>query len=403
MRLEQLRIASANLRANRTRTALTTLGIIIGVASITLVLALGDGIRQTLAGQVNGLDRNVIIVRPGNAELDSSTLSPFGTAATTSLTERDYRSVQGVKGNTQVTPLMLLSGSVTTDEGRAKHVPIVATSQALLPTLDLSVRSGQFIDEQTARDTVVLGHQTAINLYGTDEAMGQSLVVKGRPHTVIGVMKRLNSPVNLTGINLDDAVFVSLDDGKSFNQGIAQIQQLIVRTSSVDTVQTNAEAITQAVLTNHRGERDFTVLAGEALTKYAEQVFRSVLMVTAIISGVTLLVSGIGVMNIMLVGVTERTREIGIRKALGATDSDILAQFMIEALLMCVAGGIIGTILAYSIAVFLGSLMNLSPSYSPLIIASGFLLALIVGIIFGAYPAAKAARKDPISALRHYQ
>lgn len=401
---EQFRIARQNLAANRMRALLTTLGIVIGVASITVVMSLGEGIREAVSQQVGKLGGNVIVVKPGRTDNQTAnTYSPYNTAMTTTLTERDYNTAKKVGNVTEIAPVMILSGSVKDDSNHSANVPILATSEALVDILNLKVHSGQFIDAETSRDTVVLGQQLAIDIFGTDEAMGQSILVKGRRHTVIGTIKNTNTPINLSGIDLDHAAYVSLDDGKSFNQGIAQIQQLAIKVEDVTKIGNTAKAIHSAILKNHNGEQDFTTLAGREIADASSGFFASLVTVTAIISGITLVVSGIGVMNIMLVGVTERTREIGIRKALGATDQNIMVQFLIEALIMCIVGGIVGIALAYLIAFFIGSQLYFQPSINPVIIATGFGLALAVGVIFGLYPALKAARKDPIDALRQYQ
>jgi putative ABC transport system permease protein len=404
MNREQFRIAVQNLRANRLRALLTTLGIIIGVASITVVLALGEGVRQAVSRQVDKLSGNVIVVKPGRSDSKAlAAYSPYNTAMTTTLTERDFNTVKKIENVKDVAPVMIISGSVRDDAGRKENVPIIATSEALVPVLGLKIHSGQFIDEQTSRDTVVIGQQLAIDLFGTDEAMGQSLLVKGRRHTVIGVTKNTNTPINLSGIDLDHAAFVSLDDGKSFNQGIAQIQQLTIQASDVSKLEETAQKIDAVILKNHGGEQDFTTLSGARIADFSSGFFASLIVITAVVSGITLIVSGIGVMNIMLVSVTERTREIGIRKALGATDQHIMAQFLIEALIMCVVGGVLGILLAYGAAFLIGSQLFFQPSLNPYIIGAGFGLALLVGVIFGLYPALKAAKKDPIDALRQYQ
>lgn len=401
---EQFRIARQNLAANRMRALLTTLGIVIGVASITVVMSLGEGIREAVSQQVGKLGGNVIVVKPGRTDNQTAnTYSPYNTTMTTTLTERDYNTAKKVGNVTEIAPVMILSGSVKDDSNHSANVPILATSEALVDILNLKVHSGQFIDAETSRDTVVLGQQLAIDIFGTDEAMGQSILVKGRRHTVIGTIKNTNTPINLSGIDLDHAAYVSLDDGKSFNQGIAQIQQLAIKVEDITKIGNTAQAIHSAILKNHNGEQDFTTLAGREIADASSGFFASLVTVTAIISGITLVVSGIGVMNIMLVGVTERTREIGIRKALGATDQNIMVQFLIEALIMCIVGGIVGIALAYLIAFFIGSQLYFQPSINPVIIATGFGLALAVGVIFGLYPALKAARKDPIDALRQYQ
>ena len=404
MSRDQFRIALQNLRANRARTFLTVLGIVIGVASITLVLALGEGIRNSVGKQVEHLDENIIIVKPGRSDVTTlSSYNPYNTSMTTSLTERDYGSVSETNNVKMTAPLMLLSGSIKNVGSSSADAPIVATSESLVPILDLKVHSGQFIDEITARETVVLGQNLAIKLFGTDEAMGQSVLVKGRQHTVIGVVKNLNTPVNLTGIDLDNAAYVSLDDGKSFNQGIAQIQQLLVQVDDTSKLQPTASNIDETLLKNHQDERDFSVLAGQDIADHSNRFFGVIIALTAIVSAITLIVSGIGVMNIMLVGVTERTREIGIRKALGATDQHIMGQYLIESLLICITGGIVGILLAYLVAFVISSQLSFQPILSYSIVGTGFSLALVVGIVFGLYPALKAANKDPIDALRQYQ
>lgn len=400
----QFRIAAASLRMHRMRTALTTIGIIIGVASITLVLALGEGARQSVARQVDKLDNNVVLVKPGQSGYRSiSAYNPYNTAITTTLTEKDLASVKEIKNVQAVAPIMFLSGTIKAKDSQAADSPIVATSPDLPEILGLKVHSGQFLDNKTSREAAVLGQQLAIELFGTDQAMGQSITIKGRDHLVIGVVKNTNTPISMSGVDLDKAVYVSLDDGKRFNQGVAQIQQLTIRLKDTSQLQYTAQKIDTAILNNHYNERDFTVLGGQAIAKNADDFFLSIVVITSLVALITLIVGGIGIMNIMLVGVTERTREIGIRKALGATDRTIAFQFLLESLAMCIIGGLIGMIFAYGLAFLIGSQLAFQPVLSPAIIATAFGLALFIGLVFGLYPALKAAKKDPIEALRQYQ
>lgn len=399
-----LRIAFDSLRANRVRTGLTTLGIIIGVASIALVLALGEGARQTISSQISQLDGNIIVIKPGQKGFrDISSYNPYNTSITSTLTEHDYNTAVKTPETSAVAPLMLISGTVKTTDTEAQGAPIIATSDKLAEILKLNVISGDFISDSVNRDTVVIGQQLSIELYGTDQAIGQQILIKGRAHTVIGVVKNTRQPINLVGVDLDKAVYTSLDNGKTFNQGIAQIQQIVISATSSTRVNTLSTALDTSLLANHEGERDFVVLAGKRISSSADEFFNNILIITTIIAGISIVVGGIGIMNILLVSVTERTREIGIRKAVGATDSQIMWQFMIEALAMSLSGGIIGLLIAYGSAYLIGSALFFSPALNWQIVAGSLSIALFVGIVFGVYPALKAARKDPIEALRQYQ
>lgn len=399
-----IRIALGSLRANRVRTALTTLGIVIGVASIALVLSLGEGARQAVGDQVSELGDNIILIKPGNSGFrDISAYNPYSTSITSTLTERDYRSVLENKQVESVAPLMLISGSVKNGDITTNDAPIIATNESLDDILGLKLQSGEFIGSASSRGTVVIGQQLALELFGTDQARGQEIIIKGRPHTVIGVIKNTKHPINLAGVDLDHTVYTSLDNGKSFNQGIAQIQQIIVRADSASQIKPLAGNLDGVLLQNHESEHDFSVLAGRDVARSADSFFTSVVIITALVSSVAIIVGGIGIMNIMLVSVSERTREIGIRKAVGATDGQIVAQFMIETLTMSLSGGLVGLLIAYGIAFLVGSFLFFAPAVNWEIIVGSLAIALVVGIIFGIYPAIKAARKDPIEALRQYQ
>ena len=400
-----VRVAMESLRSTRVRTTLTTLGIIIGVLSITLVMALGEGAKRTIADQITGLDSGIIIAKPGGADQRSalSTYSPFAITAASTLTERDIRSINALNQTDEVAPLMFINGTVKYKGEQVKGTPIIATSPDFVPLLKLQLASGQFISDLTNRDTVVLGNAAAIELVGTDQARGQEVIIKGRPHTVIGVLKSTRKPINAVGVDLDKSAFISLEDGKSFNQGIAQIGQVIMKASDPTKVAKTAAAIDSELIKNRDGERDFSIVEGKDAAKTANAFYDIIVFITAAVAAVALIVGGIGIMNIMLVSVIERTREIGIRKALGASNGQILWQFLIESLTMTVVGGIIGLLSAYIIAFFIATFFSFQPALTWEIVGIAMGLAVGVGVIFGLYPAVKASQKDPIEALRQYE
>ncbi|HET6622501.1 MAG TPA: ABC transporter permease [Candidatus Saccharimonadales bacterium] len=400
--LNNIRLAFTSLKRNRVRTALTTLGIVIGIASITLVLALSEGAKQAITYQVDDLDDNIILIKPGHQlEHSLAVYSPYNTAITTTLTEEDLHSVAELPNVKSVAPAMFLTGALAYKQTNIPG-PILATNDQFVTVLELELVSGQFIDDDTGRDSVVLGHDLALKLLGTDQAGGQQVKLKGRLHTVIGVMRSIDQPINLTGINLDDTAYISLADGKSFNQGVAQIQQLNVQLEDPAKLESSVAKINQTIKSNHGGQEDFAVLGADAIASAGNQTFRMIASLTSLVALITLVVGGIGIMNIMLVTVSERTREIGIRKALGATDRNVLSQLLIESLLMSLSGGITGVVIALLLDLFIAAQIAIAPVFSPYVIGTGLGAAVLVGVIFGLYPALKASRQDPIRALRDY-
>ncbi len=404
MLMTHIKLALAALDSTRTRTALTTLGVVIGVASITFVLAVGGGAQSTVARQVEKLDNNVILVRPGqeHSAINQQTLSysPLYSYATTTLTEDDTNQVSKIPGVKAVAPLMLINGSVRHNKQAPADTPVVATTPDLANILKLNIGAGQFLDNTTDDSTAVIGQQLAVDLYGTDQPLGEQLKIRGRTHTVIGVLSDVTTPTGINGVNLNHSVIVSLDDGKTFNQGLAQVQQINIAAKSPEQIPSLVAKIHKTILQNHQGEEDFNVLRGDEASSISEQFYHMVVLVTAIVAAISLVVGGVGIMNIMLVGVSERTREIGIRKSLGASHQQIWLQFLIEAIVISFSGGLIGLFVAYFAVFAVGNLIPFVPIINWQIIGLSLGLPLLVGIIFGLFPAISAAKKDPIEALR---
>lgn len=404
-----IRIALASLKATKVRTALTTLGIVIGVASISLVLALGEGAKRAVNQQIGQEAGDIISIRPGKVQRDGSgTITGYDFRAaisTTTLTQRDLETVQKVDGVDSAAPVMLITGSVKGGPRTADESQIMATQPEFDDIQGLELRTGQFIEEDMARDVAVIGNQTAINLFGTDEAIGRQITLRGEPYTVIGVLKPTRSPANINGLNYNHTAFINMDAGRTFNQGIPQIQIISVKAAGGRDTEEVASRIQNALLKNHGGEENFAVIRADEASRLTDEVFGLLISIASAIAAISLVVGGIGIMNIMLVSVTERTREVGIRKAVGATNSQILSQFLIEAMLMCVVGGILGLIAAYVIALLIrmAGLLPFLPALTWPIVGIAFIVSLAVGLIFGLFPAARAARKDPIQALRQLQ
>ncbi len=403
-----IRVAQESLRSNRLRTTLTTIGITLGVMCITVILSLSYGATQLVSNQIDELGGNIAVIRPGSDKQVQDfrdALIPFGAESFTasSLTEQDYRSIKELDTVEQAAPLMSISGSVrTTDEDRTIAAPIIATTPELETISNLTVRDGQFIDTITNQNTAVIGRQLSVDLFGTDQSIGQLFNVRGQQFTVIGVLQSVPDSINYNNLNINNAVIISLDSGKSFNQGIAQIRQINIKATSAKELASTVTLAEQLIIDNHSGEHDFSILTGDEIAHDTSLLFTVVAYVAYIVSAISLIIGGIGIMNIMLANVAERTREIGIRKAVGASNYHITFQFLIEALVMSVSGGVLGFVLGYSVAFFAGTLLPFNPGFTWWVPLVSIGTSVGVGVLFGLYPAVRAARKNPIEALRQY-
>lgn len=402
---EHIQTAVHSLKSTRLRTLLTITGVAVGIASITTILSLSSGMTSVITNQVDALDGNIAVVKPGGQQKNLNTLTSSSlqqTYTTSTITEEDLLDMEKVKGVKDVAPLMIVNGSVKTAKTTPKQSTIVATTPALAAISNLPIRDGQFIDSVTNRDTAVIGSQLSVDLFGTDQSIGQTFTIRNQTFTVIGILKYMKNPINFSNVDFDHAAIISLESGKSFHQGITQIQQVNVRADSAEALPGVMKEVETKILKNHQGEQDFTVVSGEKIAEPTSQFFMAITAVMTIIAAISLIVGGIGIMNIMLVGVAERTREIGLRKAVGASNYHIVWQFMIEALIMSLLGGFLGYVAGYVIAFIISTFLTFDPAFTWEIAAGTFGISIGVGVLFGLYPAIRAARKDPIESLRQY-
>lgn len=399
--------ARDSLRSNRLRSFLTMLGIMIGVASITTILALSGGASKIVGDQVDELGRNIAVVRPGapltKGPADLSTIPLQSSYAASTLTMMDVDKIAEIKEVAAVAPLMHLSVNAKSESRTLSNTAILATSPALEKIIGLDVRDGQFLDDRLYIQTAVIGAQLSIELFGTEQSIGKTFSIKDQTFTVVGILKRTNQPINYNNVDLDQAAIINLNAGRILNNGAIQVHQINVQSESVASLSGVIAQMNQVLLKTHFGENDFSVLSGEEIAQPTSRLFFAIAGVTAAIAGISLLVGGIGIMNIMLVSVAERTREIGIRKALGASNGDIVWQFLIESLALSIGGGILGYALGYVLAFIISTFLTFDPILNLDIVAIAFIISLFIGVLFGIYPAIRAARKDPINALRQYE
>lgn len=402
--LTHIQNAKQSIKANRLRSLLTMLGVTIGVASITTILALSVGATNIITNQVDALGGNIAVVRPGATSDDvMQEVSQIGTQFSAStLTDVDIAAIEQIEHVKAVAPIMVLHGAVRGTSDGPANTPIIATNPQLEAVSNLTVQDGQFLDPKLSNTTAVIGPQLSINLFGTEQSIGKTAQLKGKKFTIIGVLKRENNPVNYNNVDFDNAVIINLDSGRNLNQGATHIQQINIQSDSVSNLSSVIAETNKTLLRSHLGQVDFTVLSGNEIAQPTSRIFMAIAGASVAIAAISLFVGGVGIMNIMLVNVVERTREIGIRKALGATKSDIIWQFLIESLALSIGGGITGYLLGYGLAFAISTFLTFDPILNWQIAVVAFGVSVVIGTIFGLYPAIRAAKKDPISALRQY-
>lgn len=405
MLFDHIENAYETLRRNRTRSVLTTLGITIGIASVTCILALSGGVSRMIGAQIAEHSGQLIVVRPGLQSRDpNAIMNPVAqqSFSTSTLTETDVAELSKLEGIETAVPVMTINGTLKSSSETVSDNVILATTPDFATIAGVKMRTGQFLDSVTDNNTAVVGEQLAIDLFGTNTPVGQTFTLRNETFTVIGVIRQSQNPINYNNVDLNNAAVVSFERGKLFHQGRAQIQQIDLLAKKDSSVGEVRQRVEQKLLQQHLGERDFTVASGDEISRPTNALFTALTQVLTAIAAISLVVGGIGVMNIMLVGVAERTREIGIRKAVGASNGTIVTQFLIESLLMSLLGGILGYCLGYLAAFALSTFLYFAPAFTWLTAGMAFAMAVLVGVLFGLYPALKASRKDTIESLRQY-
>lgn len=405
MILENLKQAFISLRQAKLRSFLTMLGIIIGVSSVVSVIAIGEGVKKSISGQVAEFGTDLLQVNPGRAFDDSENsegggFNPTASFGASTLTEADVQTIKDTPNVKLVAPFMIISGVIKSGEKIAETAFIMATTPEGREIFPEDVARGRFFNDQDS-GVIVLGGNTAEKLFGSGKAIGQNITLRGKQFKVIGVFAKPKSGGLSLGPSMGDAVFMPFTDGKALNNNTANIIEIDLKATSTEKVDEVKQAVKKRLQENHGGEKDFTVATPQEQLNLFNNILNILTGFIAAIASIALLVGGIGIMNIMLVSVTERTREIGIRKAIGASNRHILLQFLIEAIVISIIGGFLGVFFAYLQGLAVKELADITPiiGMDAIILAVG--VSTGVGVIFGLAPAIRAMRMRPIQALRH--
>ena len=411
MNLPQLiKVSSKALIANKSRSALTILGIVIGVTSIIMVMSIGKGAEGLIFEQVKGIGSRTISLEPGRMP---EGMMDFTEIYTNSIGERELEAIkrgENVRGAKTFTPLVTQSMTISYGN-EAKRTSIMGTGPELFNIFGLSTDEGfMFMDDEvrSMSSVAVLGANVKEDLFGLSDAIGEKIKIKDRTFRVVGVMDKKGQ---VSFLNMDEVVFVPYTTAQTYLMGIDYFHGIIVEAESEDIIGSVQDDITATIRELHDitdpDKDDFHVSTQADAADMVGSIMGVLTALLISVAAISLLVGGIGIMNIMLVSVTERIREIGLRKALGATSKGVLRQFLLEAVILTAMGGIIGIIFGALLS-FLASLVLsqvVSESWSfvfPVSAAvTGLLISTAIGLVFGIYPAKEAASKDPIEALRY--
>ena len=390
---EALRVALQALAANRMRSALTTLGVLIGVMAVVLLVAIGQGARDEVTGAIEGLGSNLVFALPGDGGFGAAPArSRFGVddieEADRALGPPDAR-VAGY----------VVSGESVQAEGERMSVSVLGVTPAYLSVVTREVARGQPLtpsDDLVGRRVALLGAGVADTLFDDLDPVGRDLTIAGIRYRVIGVMERVGGQP--FGPSPDRQVLVPVSAAQRMF-GTDRIDAIFVRAESTGTIDADA-AVLERVLAERHDRADFTVLTQDEILGVAGDILQILTLVLGAIAGISLLVGGVGVSNIMLVSVSERTGEIGLRKALGARTRDITRQFLLEAVVLTSVGGLVGLGLGVLLARVVAAVGPIPASVTGWSVALALGVSVAVGVFFGVWPARRAGRLDPVEALR---
>ncbi|MCL4406425.1 MAG: ABC transporter permease [Patescibacteria group bacterium] len=404
------KISLVGLRTNKSRSALTILGIVIGIAAIIIIAAVGQGAQNLILSQVKAMGATIVSIEGGR---EPKGLSDITTIFSDALKERELQALKNrnnVPGAIEVTPFAIVPGDIQY-LGKTTNTAIYGSAPGMIDVLTLTMGEGNFFTEDdvvSKASVVVLGQETKRKLFGDSDAIGEKVKIRDRNFRVVGVLSQKGQALSLY---MDEAAIIPYTTALTYLLSSHAFHNISIRAASEEEVPQVVEDAKRTLRDLHDitdpEMDDFRIMTQADAVSTVKTITGVLTALLLAVAAVSLVVGGIGIMNIMLVSVTERTREIGLRKAVGATEKDILTQFLFEAVILTAVGGLIGIIfgtgLAFLLTIILSKTVAAGWTFSfPLSGAlAGFIVAAGVGLVFGIYPARQAATKNPIEALRY--
>lgn len=404
------RMSLSSVKGAKWRSILTMTGVIVGIVAVVTVVGIGEGVKRQVSQQLTNFGKDLVTVRPGKPSSKMSLSSAaatdtiFGMNATLGLANNDVDVIQKSGEAKAVAPLGSVTGTVQVGSRAFANTPVIATNPDLPSVLNQKVEFGGFWDDRIddgSAYAAVIGKNAAANIFEENVPLGRTFTFRGQTFVVRGVLSDFaNVPFSPTA-SFDNAIFIPYRTASAITNNNAGLSAILVKPVDAKRIKDTETGVAQHIKDAHGGQQDFTVLGPDKAADNSNSVVQLLTTWIVAVAAISLFIGGVGIMNIMLLTVTERMHEIGVRKAIGATNRQILAQFITEAAVLSVLGGVIGILISLVVDGLLYVYSDLRPviSWRAIAVATG--VSLAVGIVFGAIPAVKAARKDPIEALRH--
>lgn len=391
------------LTRNWTRTLLTMTGIMVGVLSIVTLIAIMKGVKAEISSQVQGLGANLVIIVPGKLD-DNGQPNPAAMIGISTLSRQDVDALKRVPGVVKISPVSMVSGLAEFSEGkedRTANAFVVGTNRAGVEMNPTRLVAGRYFDDNE-QHVCILSIKPTQELFPNENPLGKQVTIGGIRWTVVGLLGKPGGDATLGGslLGLSTLVYLPINTVQKEIPG-GQVNRIVLQTDYSHPADKMVATMTETLKATHHGYSDFGIITQEKALKLVIKFLNLAQSLLVLIAGISLFVAGISIMNIMLVTVTERTREIGIRKTVGARNNDIFLQFLIEAIVLSLAGCLNGLLLSKLLCAGIAHFAPLQPEITWRVVGLAMLACILVGVLFGVAPAVRASRLDPIDALRH--